>query len=88
MSLAELFRDEGRQEGRQEGRKQGRQEGKLEGKTEALANTTIRLITKFVAPVPEDLQQAIYEQDNETLESIIDQIDKFNTIDQIKQYMK
>lgn len=75
MSLAELFRDE------------GRQQGKLEGKTEALANTTIRLITKFVAPVPEELQQAIYKQDNETLESIIDQIDAFTTIDQIKQYM-
>ncbi|GAB2535013.1 hypothetical protein [Gracilibacillus alcaliphilus] len=48
MSLAEIFRNEGIEE--------GLQKGKVEGKTEALANTAIQLITKFVAPLSEEIK--------------------------------
>ncbi|WP_194287444.1 RpnC/YadD family protein [Gracilibacillus oryzae] len=88
MTLAEIFRDEGKREGKQEGKREGMQEGLAKGKTQALASTVIRLITKFVAPVPEDLNQQIQKQDADTLEAIIDHIDEFNTINQVKQYLK
>ncbi|WP_080873722.1 hypothetical protein [Oceanobacillus timonensis] len=72
MTLAEIFRNE----------------GKEEGKAEALANTTIRLITKFVAPLAEDIKKQIYEQEISTLEIIIDHIDELETIEDVKQYLK
>lgn len=72
MSLEEIFRNE----------------GKIEGKTEALANTAIRLITKFVAPLSEETKNKIYEQNIDTLETIIDHIDEFQTIEEVRQYLK
>ncbi|WP_245833185.1 Rpn family recombination-promoting nuclease/putative transposase [Oceanobacillus timonensis] len=80
MTLAEIFRNEGKEE--------GREEGKAEGKAEALANTTIRLITKFVAPLSEDIKKQIHEQEISTLETIIDHIDELETIEDVKQYLK
>ncbi|MEF3329349.1 Rpn family recombination-promoting nuclease/putative transposase [Oceanobacillus oncorhynchi] len=76
MTLAEIFRNEGKEEGR------------AEGKAEALANTTIRLITKFVAPPSEDIKKKIYEQEINTLEAIVDHIDELKTIEDVKQYLK
>ncbi|WP_040979635.1 Rpn family recombination-promoting nuclease/putative transposase [Oceanobacillus jeddahense] len=80
MTLAEIFRNEGKEE--------GRVEGKAEGIAEALANTAIRLITKFVAPPSEDIKKKIYEQEISTLETIIDHIDELETIEDVKQYLK
>ena len=39
MSLAEQFRQEGREEGHQEGRHEGRQEGRHEGRQEGLISS-------------------------------------------------
>jgi len=72
MTLAEIFRNEGKEEGRAEG----------------IANTTIRLITKFVAPPSEDIKKKIHEQEISTLEAIIDHIDELETIEDVKQYLK
>ena len=72
MTLAEIFRNE----------------GKEEGKAEGIANTTIRLITKFVAPPAEDVKKKVHEQEISTLETIIDHIDEFETIEDVKQYLK
>ncbi|WP_245548511.1 Rpn family recombination-promoting nuclease/putative transposase [Gracilibacillus lacisalsi] len=92
MTLADLFRDEGKREGKkegiQEGMHKGIKEGLAKGKAQALANTVIRLLTKFVAPVPEELNQQIQKQDPETLEVIIEHIDEFDTLDQVKQHLK
>ncbi|WP_231735285.1 Rpn family recombination-promoting nuclease/putative transposase [Gracilibacillus massiliensis] len=96
MTLADLFRDEGKREGKKEGMQEGIQEGMhkgiqeglAKGKAQALASTVIRLLTKFVAPVPEELNQQIQKQDPETLEAIIEHIDEFDTLEQVKQYLK
>lgn len=80
MTLAEIFRNEGKEE--------GRAEGKEEGKAEALANTAIRLIAKFVARPSEDIKKKIHDQEISTLETIIDHIDEFKTIEDVKQYLK
>ncbi|GGP17073.1 Rpn family recombination-promoting nuclease/putative transposase [Oceanobacillus neutriphilus] len=72
MTLAEIFRNE----------------GKEEGKIEGIANTTIRLITKFVAPPSEDIKKKVHEQEISTLETIIDHIDELETIEDVKQYLK
>ena len=92
MTLAEIFRNEGKEEGRAEGKAEGKAEGRaegiVEGKAEALANTTIRLITKFVTPPSEDIKKKIYEQEISTLEAIVDHIDELETIEDVKQYLK
>lgn len=75
MTLAEIFRNEGKEEGRAEGRA-------------VLANTAIRLITKFVAPPSEDIKKKIHEQEINTLETIIDHIDELETTEDVKQYLK
>ncbi|MFD1452233.1 hypothetical protein [Oceanobacillus sojae] len=76
MTLAEIFRNEGKAEGR------------VEGQADALSNTAIRLITKFVAPLSEGIKTKICEQEISTLETIIDHIDEFETIEDFKQYLK
>ncbi|WP_080873154.1 hypothetical protein [Oceanobacillus timonensis] len=71
MSLAEIFRNEGKEEGK-----------------EALANTAVALITKFVAPISEDLEDKLRQQEISTLESLIKQVDEFQNLEEIKQYLK
>lgn len=78
----------GMKEGKKEGIKEGIEEGIIKGETKALAKTTIRLITKFVAPVSEDLVETIQKQDIQTLERLIDHIDEFKSIGQVKEYLK
>ncbi|WP_339237577.1 hypothetical protein [Oceanobacillus sp. FSL W7-1281] len=60
----------------------------LSGRAEGIANTTIRLITKFVAPPSEDIKKKIHEQEISTLEAIVDHIDELKTIEDVKQYLK
>ncbi len=84
MTLAEIFRNEGKAEGRAE----GKEEGRVEGQTDALSNTAIRLITKFAAPLSEGIKTKICEQEISTLETIMDHIDEFETIEDFKQYLK
>ncbi|WP_227994875.1 Rpn family recombination-promoting nuclease/putative transposase [Oceanobacillus sp. CFH 90083] len=79
MTLAEIFRNEGMEE--------GLKKGKAEGKA-ALANTAIRLITKFVAPLSEDIKKKIHKQEISTLETMMEHIDELETIEDVKQYLK
>jgi len=88
MTLAEIFRNEGKEEGRMEGKAEGIAEGKNKGIAEALANTAIRLITKFVAAPSEDIKKKIHEQEISTLEAIVDHIDELKTIEDVKQYLE
>lgn len=81
-------REVGKIEGKMEGRQEGKREGKIEGKTEALADVAIRLITKFIAPFPENMKEKILQQEIATLESIIDHIDDFKNLEEVRQYLK
>ncbi len=75
MTLAEIFLNEGKEEGRAEAKA-------------VLANTAIRLITKFVAPLSEDIKKKIHEQEISTLETMMEHIDELETIEDVKQYLK
>jgi len=72
ISLTEIFRNEGKAEGRA-----------------ALANTPVELIAKFSAPIPEDMKNKLHQQQEiSTLASFIKQIDEFQSIGEINQYLK
>jgi predicted transposase YdaD len=84
MTLAEMFRREGRQEGRQE----GWQEGREEGETMALVKATIKLLTKKFGIIPNDLKMRLQELDVASLEIIVEDILDMKSIDEINKYLK
>ncbi|MFD1065434.1 hypothetical protein ACFQ19_05300 [Oceanobacillus locisalsi] len=79
MTLAEIFRNEGKEE--------GKAEGKAEAKA-AFTETAIELITKFVAPVSDEMKDKLHKQEISTLETLMKQIDECKTIEDVKQYLK
>ncbi|HHU20492.1 MAG TPA: Rpn family recombination-promoting nuclease/putative transposase [Bacilli bacterium] len=72
MTLAEIFREE----------------GKLEGQLELQIKNAIQLITKFVAPVPDQLEERINQQDLATLDTIIMSIDEWKSLEEIEKILK
>lgn len=76
MTLAELFREEGKEEGRKE------------GEMEALARTAIKFLVKKFGFVPKDLKQGIANLDIPTLEVIIDGISEYKDLDEVKKYIQ
>lgn len=72
MTLAERFQEMRRKQGIEQG----------------IAKTAIKLIAKYVAPVPEDLKNKIYQQEIDTLDLIIDRIDEFKTIEEVERLLK
>ena len=72
MTLAEIFREE----------------GKLEGQLELQIKNAIQLITKFVAPVPDQLEERINQQDLATLDTIIMNIDEWKSLEEIEEILK
>ncbi|KAB8136800.1 hypothetical protein F9U64_09870 [Gracilibacillus oryzae] len=64
-----------------------RDRGLKEGRKAGKADTTVRLIKKFVGPVPEDIKQRIYMQSIPVLENIIDHIDQIETMEEVKEYL-
>ena len=76
MTLAELFREEGRKKGIEA------------GETRALAKTLIKLLTRKFGPVPKDLHQKIANLDSTTLDIMIDRIFDYNSLDDIKPYLQ
>lgn len=76
MTLAELFREEGKEEGRKE------------GEAKALARTAIKFLVKKFGFVPEDLKQSITKLDVPTLEVIIDGVSEYKDLDEVKRYLQ
>ena len=79
MTLAEILRKEGREEGIEKGRKEGREEEKID--------MAIKLLTKKLGLLPEDLKEGIRQLDSPTLEVIIDGIFEIDSIDYLKKYL-
>ncbi|GAE95255.1 hypothetical protein JCM21714_4474 [Gracilibacillus boraciitolerans JCM 21714] len=80
MTLAERLEQKGKEE--------GIKEGKREGATNALVKTSVRLIEKYIAPVPNDIVQQLKQQHISTLEKIIENVYEHKTLEEIKQYLK
>ncbi len=75
MTLAEQFKQEGREEGIQE------------GEANALAKMAIRLLTKKFGSLSEDNRIKIKKLDSVTLEIIIDEILEYKNLDEVNKYL-
>ncbi|MEK6454928.1 Rpn family recombination-promoting nuclease/putative transposase [Caldifermentibacillus hisashii] len=77
MTLADILREEGMQEGLEKGRQ--------EGASQALAKNALQLLTEKFGALPEDLKEDIKEADLATLETILQNIIKYQSIDDVKK---
>ncbi|WP_404996122.1 Rpn family recombination-promoting nuclease/putative transposase [Caldifermentibacillus hisashii] len=80
MTLADILREEGMQEGLEKGRQ--------EGASQALAKTALQLLTEKFGALPEDLKEDIKEADLATLETILQNIFKYQSIDDVKKFFE
>ncbi|NMA85275.1 MAG: DUF4351 domain-containing protein [Epulopiscium sp.] len=71
MTLAERFREE----------------GIALGEVKSLVKTTIRLLTKKLGTLPEEIKSGISKLDAETLEIIIVEIFEYEKLEDIKRYL-
>ena len=93
MSIAEIWKEEGREEGRQEGRKEGRQEGRVKGREEGrrlnlIEMTTKALVLKF-KDIPNEISEKIKESDPATLDEVVLKLinDEFKDIDEVREFL-
>ncbi|MEN0660274.1 Rpn family recombination-promoting nuclease/putative transposase [Caldifermentibacillus hisashii] len=80
MTLADILREEGMQEGLEKGRQ--------EGASQALAKTALQLLTEKFGALPEDLRENIRQADLATLETILQNIFKYQSIDDVKKFFE
>ncbi|MED4851225.1 Rpn family recombination-promoting nuclease/putative transposase [Caldifermentibacillus hisashii] len=80
MTLADILREEGMQEGLEKGRQEGASQG--------LAKTALQLLTEKFGALPEDLKEDIKEADLATLETILQNIFKYQSIDDVKKFFE
>ncbi|GLI20233.1 hypothetical protein TSYNTROPHJE_20460 [Tepidanaerobacter syntrophicus] len=76
MTLAEKLREEGLKEGLEKGKREER------------ITTAIKLLTKKFGPLPEEFKSKISKLDAVTLEVIIDGIFDYESLDDVKKYIK
>lgn len=79
MTLADILREEGMQEGLQKGRKEG---------VQALSKIALQQLTDKYGTLPEDLRENIRQADLATLETILQNIFKYQNIDEVKKFFK
>lgn len=84
MTLAERFREEGATRGKEEGKK----EGLKKGERKALTKNAIKLLTKKFGPPTEDIRTKIEKLDVVTLEIIIDGIFEYDSLEDVRKYIK
>lgn len=72
MTLAEMFKKEGIEKGIRDER----------------INTTMKLLTKRFGPLPEEIRVGISKLDIVTLEIIIDGIFEYESLEDVKKYIK
>jgi flagellar biosynthesis/type III secretory pathway protein FliH len=80
MTLADILREEGMQEGLEKGRQ--------EGASQALAKTALNQLTEKFGALPEDLRENIRQADLATLETILQNIFKYQSLDEVKKFFK
>ncbi|MGG3690223.1 Rpn family recombination-promoting nuclease/putative transposase [Caldifermentibacillus hisashii] len=80
MTLADILREEDMQEGLEKGRQ--------EGASQALAKTALQLLTEKFGALPEDLKEDIKEADLATLETLLQNIFKYQSIDDVKKFFE
>ncbi|NWN97020.1 MAG: DUF4351 domain-containing protein [Bacillus sp. (in: Bacteria)] len=79
MTLADILREEGMQEGLRKGRQEG---------VQALSKIALQQLTDKYGTLPEDLKENIRQADLATLETILQNIFKYQNIDEVKKFFK
>ncbi|WP_404996232.1 DUF4351 domain-containing protein [Caldifermentibacillus hisashii] len=88
MTLADILREEGMQEGLEKGIKEGLEKGRQEGASQALAKTALNQLTEKFGALPEHLKENIRQADLATLENILQNIFKYQSLDEVKKFLK
>ncbi len=76
MTLAEIFKEE------------GREAGMKAGEAKALARTAIKLLTKKFGLLPEEFKTGILKLDSPTLDVMIDGILDYKSLEEVKRYLQ
>ncbi len=84
MTLAEIFREEGKLKGLEEGKLKGLEEGEAR----ALAKTAVKLLTKKFGILPEETRAKIAKLDAVTLELMLDEILEYKSLEDTKKYLQ
>lgn len=79
MTLADIFRQEGKEEGKKEGIQQGERRKSL--------NYAIKLLTKKFGKLPEDYKERLNNADTEILDLIIEEIFSLESLDDVDKYL-
>jgi flagellar biosynthesis/type III secretory pathway protein FliH len=72
----------------EKGREEGREEGLGLGETRALARTLTKLLVKKFGILTEDLKKGIQKLDATTLEILIDNMDGYSNLEDLKNYIQ
>ncbi|NSJ91082.1 DUF4351 domain-containing protein [Coprococcus sp. MSK.21.13] len=88
MTLAEIFRQEGKEEGIKQGIEKGIEKGIQQGERRKSLNYAIKLLTKKFGKLPEELKTKISNLDTVTLEVIIGDILDYKSLEDVKKYIR
>jgi hypothetical protein len=74
-------------EAKMEGKLEGKLEGEIEGEIKGIAKTAIRLLTKKFGDLPEDIRAKIIELDEDALNTIIDEIFDYESLEELNELL-
>lgn len=83
MTLAEVFR----QEGMEQGMEQGMERGRKEGEVQAFSKMAIKSLTRKFGILSAEYREKITQLDSITLETLIDETDSFESIEDIRKFL-
>jgi uncharacterized protein YoxC len=74
-------------EAKMEGKLEGEIEGEIKGEIKGIAKTAIRLLTKKFGDLPEDIRAKIIELDEDALNTIIDEIFDYESLEELNELL-
>ncbi|MCG4580464.1 DUF4351 domain-containing protein [Clostridium cochlearium] len=87
MTLAEIFRQEGKEEGIKQGIEKGIEKGIQQGERRKSLNYAIKLLTKKFGKLPEEYKEKLNNADIEILDLIIEEIFSLESLDDVDKYL-
>ena len=87
MTLAEIFRQEGKEEGIKQGIEKGIEKGIQQGERRKSLNYAIKLLTKKFGKLPEEYKEKLNNADIEILDLIIEEIFSLESLDNVDKYL-
>lgn len=87
MTLAEIFRQEGKEEGIKKGIEKGIEKGIQQGERRKSLNYAVKLLTKKFGKLPEEYKEKLNNADIEILDLIVEEIFSLESLDDIDKYL-